>query len=268
MLTAMVIAVALFAMLVAFAWWAQERIVFQPSGPPFPHHGDTRRLEYHAADDQQLFGFVVQPEPAGSPARVLIAFHGNADLAVRQIPWAEEVARRSGWTVLLAEYRGYGGAPGTPSVSGLRLDAQAALAIARDSLGGRDGEIAYFGHSLGSAVATELAASAPPSRLILQSPFTSARDMARIIVARPLEAAWRFISRVHYDNITIVGELDAPVWVVHGANDMIIPASMGAELHERARIQGELRIVPGAGHNDLPERGGAIYWRWIDRALE
>ncbi len=268
MLTAIAIAIALFVILILFAWWAQERIVFQPSGPPFPHHGATRRVEYRAADDQPLFAFIVEPEETAPRQRVLIAFHGNADLAVLQIPWAEEVARRTGWTVMLPEYRGYGGAPGVPSVRGVREDARAALAFAFESLGAQQGEIAYFGHSLGSAVAVELADEHQPSRLLLQSPFTSARDMARIIAARPVEAAWRMFSRVHYDSRAVVGRVDVPVWVIHGADDIIIPARMGGELFESARLQGELKIVPGVGHNDLEERGGGLYWRWVERALD
>lgn len=267
MLTSLAIAIALFAVLILFAWWAQERIVFQPSGPPFPHHGTTRRAEYRAVDDQLLFAFIVEPEEAEARPRVLIAFHGNADLAVRQIPWAREVARRTGWTVMLPEYRGYGGGPGIPSVRGVREDARAALIFALDSLGARRGDVAYFGHSLGSAVAVELAGEHQPSRLLLQSPFTSARDMARIVVARPVERAWRIFSRVHYDSRAIVEQLDVPVWVIHGADDIIIPARMGGELFEAARVPGELKIVPGAGHNNLEERGGELYWSWVERGL-
>ncbi len=268
MFTALAIAIALFAILILFAWWAQERIVFQPSGPPFPHHGATRRVEYRAADDQPLFAFIAEPARPAARRRVLIAFHGNADLAVRQIPWGEEAARRTGWTVILPEYRGYGGAPGVPSVRGVREDARAALAFALDSIADREVEIAYFGHSLGSAVATELAREHQPSRLLLQSPFTSARDMARIVAARPLELAWRMFSRIHYDSRAIVEQLDVPVWVIHGADDLIIPARMGGELFESARVRGELKIVPGAGHNDLEARGGGLYWAWLERALE
>ncbi len=268
MITAIAVAIALFAILILFTWWAQERIVFQPGGPPFPHHGATRRVEYRAADNQPLFAFIVEPEETEARTRVLIAFHGNADLAVRQIPWAEEVTRRTGWTVMLPEYRGYGGASGVPSVRRVREDARAALAFALDSLGAWQGELAYFGHSLGSAVAVELADEHQPSRLLLQSPFTSARDMARIVVARPVETAWRLFSRVHYDSRAIVGRLDVPVWVIHGADDIIIPARMGGELFETARVPGELKIVPDAGHNDLEERGGGLYWSWVERALD
>lgn len=266
------IALLILALLVGFGlliWWRQERIVFQPPGPPYPDAGATRRIDYRTADGQQLFGFVIG-EPAMSPG-VLLAFHGNADLAAWQIPWAREVARRTGWCVFLAEYRGYGGATGTPSYEGSARDARAAYTAVRDSLRVPPARIAVFGHSLGSAIATELvtglAADARPAVLILQSPFTSAREMARIVIARPLQAAWGMISRVHFDTQARVASLDAPVWVAHGADDFIIPVRMGRAVHEAARDRGELLIVPDAGHNDVAVIGGEAYWSWLSRAL-
>ena len=264
------IALLILALLVAFGlliWWRQERIVFQPPGPPYPGAGGTRRIDYRTEDGQQLFGFVLG-EPATSPG-VLLAFHGNADLAAWQIPWAREVARRTGWCVFLAEYRGYAGATGTPSYEGSARDARAAYRVVLDSLGVPPDRIAVFGHSLGSAIATELATGLParPAVLILQSPFTSARDMARIVIARPLQAVWGMISRVHFDTRARVASLHVPVWVAHGADDFIIPVRMGRAVHEAARDQGELLIVPDAGHNDVAVIGGEAYWSWLSRAL-
>ena len=263
-LTALLI-VALVLALVALVWWRQERIVFQPPGPPFPDADATRRIEYHASDGVRLFGYVVG-DPSTSPG-VLLAFHGNADLAVWQIPWASEVHRRTGWTVFLAEYRGYGGTTGTPTYPGSAHDALGAWGAVRDSLGVPPGRIALFGHSLGSAIATELALEVRPAVLVLQSPFTSAKDMARIVVG-PLHAAWGIISRVHFDTRARVASLDAPVWVAHGARDLIIPVRMGRAVHEAARMQGELLLIPRAGHNDGPQVGGERYWEWLSRALK
>ena len=247
-------------------WWRQEHIVFQPPGPPFPDAGDTRRIAYRASDGEQLFGFVVG-EPDSAPG-VLLAFHGNADLAAWQVPWAREVERRTGWSVFLAEYRGYGGATGSPTYEGSARDARAAWDVVRDSLGVPSSRIALFGHSLGSAVASELAGEARPAALVLTSPFTSAKDMARIIAGRPLEAMWGMISRVHFDTRARVAAIDAPVWVAHGARDFIIPVRMGRAVHEAARVRGELLIIPGAGHNDVTAVGGETYWEWLARALE
>ena len=262
------IALLVAAVLLAFVlllWWRQERIVFQPPGPPFPGTGDTRRITYRTSDGEQLFGFLVG-NPGAAPG-ILLAFHGNADLAAWQIPWAREVERRTGWSVFLAEYRGYGGATGTPTYEGSAHDAHAAWNVVRDSLGAPGSRIALFGHSLGSAIASALAADVGPAALVLQSPFTSAKDMARIIAGRLLEALWGVISRVHFDTRARVAAIDAPVWVAHGARDVIIPVRMGRAVHEAARVRGELLIVPRAGHNDVTAVGGETYWGWLARAL-
>ncbi|HUF30418.1 MAG TPA: alpha/beta hydrolase, partial [Gemmatimonadaceae bacterium] len=107
----------------------------------------------------------------------------------------------------------------------------------------------------------------PPEVLLLESPFTSARDMARIIIAAPLERMWRFVSRVHYDTIERVRELGTPVWVVHGSDDLIIPSRMGRDVFAAARNPGELLVVDGAGHNDVTESGREEYWQWVTSAL-
>jgi fermentation-respiration switch protein FrsA (DUF1100 family) len=194
-------------------------------------------------------------------------FHGNADLAAWRVPWGEDLAERTGRLVMLAEYRGYGGIPGPPTVAGVRSDAEAALDWLRKETGLPSSRIAYYGHSLGSAVAAELAATHPPEVLLLESPFSSARDMARIVIAAPLERMWRLVSRVHYDTEARVRSMDAPVWVTHGTGDLIIPARMGRAVYEAAKNKGRLLLVEGAGHNDVPEAGGDEYWAWATAAL-
>ena len=264
---ALAAALAIALALLALIWWGQERIVFQPSGPPFPEARGARRVEYRADDGQPLFALVVGDDSAARTRGVLLAFHGNADLAAWQVPWAEEVARRTGYAVVLAEYRGYGGLPGRPTADGVRRDALAALRVVRDELRPPPGRVALYGHSLGSAVAAELAAGAAPAALVLVSPFTSARAMARIVAARPVELAWSLISRVPYDTEARVRELDAPVWVAHGERDFIIPVRMGRAVYAAARRKGELLLIPRAGHNDVIEAGGEEYWSWLERAL-
>lgn len=248
---------------VGIIWANQERVVFQPPADFIAN--DPARVSYAAADGQPLLGYVI-----GDRARaqyLLVAFHGNAELAVHSVSWAEEVARRTGWLVLLAEYRGYAGLGGRPTYEASRLDARAAYGFARDSLGFPREHIGLRGFSLGSAVATELASDVDPAVLILEAPLTSARDMARIIVARPLDLVWDRISRVHFDTERRVGELDVPVWVAHGEDDLTIPTRMGQAVFAAAKVKGELLLVPDASHNEIAYRGGSSYWRWLEQAL-
>jgi pimeloyl-ACP methyl ester carboxylesterase len=251
--------------LVVLVWWSQERILFQP-----PSFIDTRaesgRVAYDAVDGQRLVGFVVG-DPAAAPG-VLLCFHGNADLAVWQLDWAREVERRTRFAVFLAEYRGYMSLGGAPTYATTKLDARAAYDHLRIAFTVERSRIAYFGHSLGSAIATELAEIHPPCALLLQSPFSSARAMARLIVTPPIVLAWRAISRIHFDTVRAVSQLDIPVSVAHGHRDRIVPFRMGVEVYEAAMRKGELLAVEAAGHNDVAQIAAADYWDWISRALQ
>jgi len=263
----LVFLVAGFLLLIVLAWTLQERIAFQPPPPPYPDPASTTRVEYTARDGQRLFAYVVG-DP-GQSGGLLIAFHGNADLAVRMIDWAHELFERTGVAVMLAEYRGYMGIEGRPTYEGVGLDAEATYAFVHDSLGVPPDRIAFFGHSLGTAVAAELAVKHRPQALILESPFTSARDMASAMIGNWFTSSvWSFVSRLHFDTSSIVQELHIPVSVAHGGSDRVVPPRMGEEVYQKARIKGEWLFVPDAGHNDLRLKAGDRYWKWLTDALE
>jgi uncharacterized protein len=246
-------------------WRVQERIVFQPPGPPYPGGQGARRIDFHAADGQPLFAYLAGELPGNG---LVLVFHGNADLAAWQIPWATELSRRTGRAVLIAEFRGYAGLSGTPTYAGSGLDAHAVYALARDTLGVPPERIALYGHSLGSAIATELAREVHPEALVLVAPFTSARAMAHRIAPGGGLLYRVGLSRVRYDAESIVRTLDTPVWVVHGSRDTVIPVEMGRHVFAAARVPGELLVLETAGHSDVAEEGGARYWAWISRALQ
>ena len=154
--------------------------------------------------------------------------------------------------------------PGAPSYVSAAADARGALQFAREQL--RPRRVVLFGHSLGTAVAADLALEMQPSgadapaALVLQSPFTSARDMATRLLLPPIPWLWRRISRVHYDTRSAVARIDAPVWVAHGTRDVVIPVRMGRQVFSAARRRGELLIVDGAGHNAVADVGDERYW--------
>jgi pimeloyl-ACP methyl ester carboxylesterase len=245
-------------------WWSQERILFQPprlNEPPV----ESGRVHYNAADGQQLVGFIV-----GDPRTalgVLLSFHGNADLAVWQLEWARRVEQQTRYAVFLAEYRGYMSLGGSPTYPNTKLDAIAAHDYLVSAFGIDPAHLAYFGHSLGSAVAAELAETQPPKALLLQSPFSSARAMARLIVSPPVVLVWKAISRIHFDTLQAVSSLDVPVSVAHGKTDRIVPFKMGVEVYEAAKRKGQFLLVEKAGHNDVAEVGGDEYWAWLKAAL-
>lgn len=261
---AVLLILALLVGALVLLWWSQERILFQPPrvAEALPEAG---RVTYESVDGQKLVGFVVG-DPRSAPG-VLLCFHGNADLAVWQLDWARVVEHRTGYAVFLAEYRGYMSLGGSPTYSSTKLDARAAYDHLRIAFGVDRKRMAFFGHSLGSAVAAELAELHPPRALLLQSPFSSARAMARLVVTLPVSLAWSVLSRIHFDTRRSVSDLDVPVSVVHGRRDRIIPLRMGVEVYEAAKKKGKLLLVEGAGHNDVAEVGGEAYWTWITEAL-
>lgn len=248
-------------------WRNQERVVFQPPAVSAPDPASARRVELRAGDGSATFAYVVSPAAVGANPTVVIAFHGNADLAAWLVPWAQELSHRTGVVVVLPEFRGYAGVAGTPGYASAAQDARCALAFANTL---NPGKIVLYGHSLGTAIATELAAEMlqqPPAALVLQSPFTSARDMAARMLVPVISIVWNRITRVHYDTRHLVHLLDVPVSVAHGSLDITIPSRMGRDVSEASRRKGAFLLVPGAGHNDVPEVGGERYWLWLAEAV-
>lgn len=267
LMTILAFFVGAFLVIVLLVWVLQERIAFQPPRGPYPDAGSVHRVDYAASDGQPLFAYVVG-DPATSPG-LLLVFHGNADLAIRMIEWAHEISGRTGVAVMLAEYRGYMGLPGRPSYDGARLDAEAAYACATGNLQVPLSRIAYYGHSLGTAVASELAARHRPQVLILEAPFTSARDITGMMFGSWFTATiWPIASRIHFNTADIVQSLDVPVYVAHGGRDRVIPFRMGEDVYRNARVKGKWLFIPEASHSDLRIRGQARYWEWITEALE
>ena len=264
-MTTALFAAALLIAAILLLWRSQERILFQPprlyEEPP-----EVGRISYDAVDGQRLSGYLIG-DPRHAPG-VLICFHGNADLAVWQIDWARTIEKRTGCAVFLAEYRGYMSLGGTPTYATSKLDARAAYDHMRIAYGVDRNRAAYFGHSLGSGIATELAEIHPPTSLLLQAPFTTAQAMARLIVWPPITYIWKIFSRIHFDTPAIVSEIDAPVSVAHGKRDRVVPFRMGMEVFQRAKCKGALLVVDRAGHNDVAQIAGEDYWRWIIDSLQ
>lgn len=239
--------------------------MFQP--PPLNGSApESGRVTYETVDGQQLTGYLIG-DPRHAPG-VVICFHGNADLSVWQIDWARSVERHTGCAVFLAEYRGYLSRSGRPTYATSKLDARAAYDHMRIAYGVDRTRAAYFGHSLGSGVAAELAEIHPPRSLLLQSPFTTAQAMARMIVWPPITYVWKILSRIHFDTTAIVSELDVPVSVAHGKRDRIVPFKQGMEVFSSAKCKGALLVVDQGGHSDLPQVAGEDYWRWVTESLQ
>lgn len=195
---------------------------------------------------------------AGKPAPAVIFGHGNGELIDF---WPQELKRftQFGMALLLVEYPGYGRSQGVPSQASITktfITAYDALASRKDIDSSR---IVLFGRSLGGGAVCALAQKKPSSALILMSTFTSARSFAKKFLVPP------FLVRDPFDNLSAVANYSAPVLILHGKHDKIIPFCHGTTLHEAANI-GKM-IAYDAGHNDCPPDWDA-FWHDIESFLE
>ncbi|MBM3140188.1 MAG: alpha/beta hydrolase [Chloroflexi bacterium] len=213
-----------------------------------------------ASDDVRVHGWFV---PGTGPV-TLLWFHGNGGNIGDRVGHLALIRSELGVGVFIVSYRGYGRSGGTPTEQGTYRDAEAAFAHLRARPGVDPGRIAYYGQSLGAAVATELAARHPPHALVLESPLPSIRYMAG--VAYPFLPVGPLL-RTRYDSLARIADVRAPVLVLHGDRDEVIPYEGGRRVYEAAREPKRFITVRGARHDDVFLVGGHDYWGAIREFL-
>ena len=233
-----------------------------PADAPLPRHAaGAEEVFLRTADGEQIHG-LYWPPPPGRP--VMLYLHGNAQCVfewslVREELGAMEVG------LFLVDYRGYGKSSGQPSEDGLYRDGEAALAWLGEK-GFADGDIVLLGKSLGGGVATEIARGRPLRGVILESTFTSIPAVANALFPfLPVGV----LMPDRFESLQKLGQLAAPLLVVHGGRDSLIPVREGQALFDAAPEPKELWIVPGADHNDVSWVAGRAYGerlrQWLDR---
>jgi fermentation-respiration switch protein FrsA (DUF1100 family) len=207
-------------------------------------------------DAERLHGWWV-PARAPSLGHVLLC-HGNAGNLGDRVAHVEWLAAE-GFDVLAFDYRGYGRSTGRPSEPGLRLDARAGRAALLARPGVDAARVLYLGESLGGAVAIGLALEHPPAGVILQSAFTSIRDMAR----RHYPWIPPAVVPDAYPSLRLIRELRAPLLVLHGARDEIVPLIYGEALLGAAPGPKRMHVFSELGHNDVIAGAGLEWARTI-----
>jgi hypothetical protein len=240
--------------LISYLWLFQRKILFRPDGTPGEPAAcgvpEMRTIALAAADGLTLRAWYRAPTASGAPN--LLYFHGNDEhlgtRADKVRPYLD-----AGLGVLLVSYRGYGGNPGRPSEQGLYHDARAALAfLAAEGAG--PGDIVYYGESLGSGVAVQLALEAPPAALVLEAPYT---DVAAVGQRRYPFIPVRLLMRDRFDNLAKIPGVAAPVLVIHGEQDRTTPVEFGRAVHAAAPEPKQARFYRQAAHIDLYDFGAA-----------
>ena len=201
-----------------------------------------------AADGETLIAWVVPPRE-GKP--VLLFFHGNAGNFGRPIRQTRFRALTQDGTGLFAvNYRGYGGSTGSPSEEGLAQDVRAAYAAAVARFGAE--RLVGYGESLGTGVVVKLAAEAPLKAVILEAPYLSTAAVAQQLYPY-IPIGLLMHDQFHSDRV--IGKVKAPLLVLHGERDGVIPFSQGEALFALANPAKRFIRFPEGNHENLPAHG-------------
>jgi fermentation-respiration switch protein FrsA (DUF1100 family) len=213
---------------------------------------------FETKDGKKLHGWFF---PGDREHPVLLHFHGNAGNISHRLDLIKRLVQKN-LQVFIIDYRGFGKSEGRPSEKGVYLDGLAAY----DHLVREEGippeNIVLHGHSLGAAVALEVALKRRVRSVILESPFTSTKDMAKTM---PLFFIFSPLLPANYNNLEKVTRLSVPLLVIHGDQDGIVPFSMGERLFASAPEPKQFLLLEGAGHNDTYMVGGKQYLDALER---
>lgn len=203
---------------------------------------DYEDVSFTTEDNVRLHAWYV---PNHSATKTLLFFHGNAG-NISHRGDSVEIFHRLGLNVLIFDYRGYGQSQGRPGERGLYMDARAAWRFLTEQKGLKKENIIIFGRSLGSVVATELAAEVQPSSLIVESTFSSASDMANAVFPIISKLIYQ---RFKFDNLKNIRQVRCPVLVLHSPDDEIIPYRLGEKVYQAANEPKSLVQLRGDHNN-------------------
>ena len=233
--------------------WAEKRFIFFPELEVLDTP-ENASLEYEdiyldTDDGLRLHGwFLPASRWAARSTQTWLWFHGNGGNVGTRVGQLERANSLLGVHQFIFDYRGYGKSEGIPSERGTYLDARAALSYLRKRPGIDPGRIVYFGHSLGAAVAIELAEANPPFGMALLAPFSSIKDMAKLTLPIPF-AGW--LVGGHYNSVKRIPNVRTPLLVLHGELDEMVPHEQGVRLYQAANRPKRFVTLRGASHNNV-----------------
>jgi fermentation-respiration switch protein FrsA (DUF1100 family) len=222
---------------------------------------EFQEILFPTGDGHLLYGWYL---PGSNSRQVILYFHGTATNLSHLTGFLKDF-KHLDVGIFVFDYRGFGHSRGKPTEAGTYQDARGALNFLL-RLGWAPEQIIYFGHSLGAAVALQLALEEPPAGLVLESPFTSIPDLIRYHHPR-LFAALPWAFPPFYDNRSKIGEIRTPLMIFHGQRDAIVPTDMARTLYSLAPEPKILHFMAEAGHNDVSRTGGKDYWKTWRRFL-
>lgn len=224
-----------------------ERLLFfpmkYPAGNWEPANLTFVDVNFAAEDGTRLHGWYC---PVERPHAVILIAHGNAGHVASRASWLRYLQTQAKCSVFLFDYRGYGKSEGRPTVAGALQDTKAARAKLCELASVDDGEMILMGESLGGAMVAELAADSPPRGLVLQSTFSSLRDVAEVHFPK---LSW-LVPPSKLDSVAKIGGYRGPLLQSHGRLDKTIPYALGVNLFRAANEPKQFVTVRHADHND------------------
>ena len=219
-------------------------------------------VTFSAQDGVRLNGWFI---PSTEGDLTLLWFHGNAGNISHRLENIRLLHDKVKLHIFIVDYRGYGRSEDSASESGTYMDASAALQYLRSRKDLDPKKIVFYGRSLGAAVAVDLALREEPLALIIETPFTSIREMAKL--AFPFLPIGPFL-RTRYDSLEKIRRVRGPLLVLHGDQDDIVPYEHGQRIFEAAPDPKEFYTIRGANHNDTFIVGGDPYFAVLKDFIE
>jgi hypothetical protein len=246
----LIIAASGYLVLVALLYAMQRSMLYQPPATRMPRPEailpQAQQVVLDTSDGEKVIAWHVPPRDDGP---VVIYFPGNGELIASQVGRYRALMAH-GIGVIALSYRGYGESTGTPTEDGLHRDADAVYAFAAARY--PPDRIVLWGHSLGTGVAVKLASEKPVAKLILEAPYSSTADVA---VARFPLAPVRWLMKDQFHSDRWIGAVKAPLLIMHGARDGVIPIRFGERLFALAPEPKRFIRYDEGHHNDLDAYG-------------
>lgn len=238
----------LYGAVLAFAYFTQEKFLFHPykydQYTGYEKYSGMEEVFLTTKDSQRINGLYFPADDTSD--RLVIYYHGNAGTLLN---WQYLVFdfKELGYNFLIIDYRGYGKSTGPITEKGMYLDGQAAYDYAI-SRGFKPDHIVVYGRSLGTAIATDVAAHNKVQALVLEAPFTGIKRLATKVAPFLLP---QLHLKYDFDNLAKINQIDCPLMVIHGTMDPIVPYAEGQELYDTFSGPKKEISIPGGGHGSV-----------------
>jgi uncharacterized protein len=253
---------AIYLLVLAILYGSQRHLLFlahtTPTKTPAEYGIKGVTVASVTTEDGLVLNDWFAPPPT-KDGKIIVLFHGSfenlGDIAGLSTHFMER-----NYGIFMCEYRGFGGNPGEPSEQGLYADGRAAIKWLKDH-GYRQEQFVYFGASLGSGVAVQIAVETPPAYLALESPYSSVVDVAKgRYFIFPIDA----LIKDRFDSIGKIGKVKVPLLIMHGTDDTTVPIKFSKELFNKANQPKVFYVLKGAGHDGLYLYMVEILSKWLD----